>query len=697
MLPLQTKPARFAAVLADESVLREWLARAPLRQSDAIAIDLPTPAGGLLRFRIWESPIMEDGLARRYPGLHTYTATVAGKRAISAKIDLSPGGLHGYIFDGSNSYLIDPAGAPGAYIVYYRRDYTRPDGSDKMACAVPDHRAEAPESSQPFVQGRERKNGSARKTYRLALAADSEYCAAVDGPSPTKAGVLAKMITTLNRVNGVYERELSLSMVLVANEDTLIFIQNSPYSNTSGSAMLLQNQAVINGRIGAANYDIGHVFSTAAGGIAEIGSVCADALKAGGVTGQMSPTGDAFDIDYVAHEMGHQFGADHTFNASTGSCAGNIAPMDAFEPGSGSTIMAYAGICSVNDFQPHSDDYFHSRSLEEISTFITTGNGATCPAVIPGGGNNVALPPFAAGYSIPARTPFELEAPPAAGDSVRYCWEQRDLGDIGESLSNTRVAGPLFRSFPPAGGRTRVFPAPSQLIRGITAYDAEKLPDTGRTLHFGLTARQTAGGWGNFDFPDDRVTLNVVRTGAPFAVSFPAGGDTLAGGSLYAVRWETSGTDAPPIACSQVDIYLSTDSGYTFPVVLKSATPNDGAEIVRIPNLASTSAARIKVKGRDNVFFNLNRNGPFILLHSDQVAEGITISPVPATGLVHIYIPEDLGKAGLRITDAVGRVVWSGTASGDTNIAVDYWARGIYCVVIITDSGVHNTRLMVLR
>src|SRR5690606_22782836 len=180
---------------------------------------------------------------------------------------------------------------------------------------------------------------------------------------PTKLNVLSAMVTTINRVNGIYEKELSVSLELIGDNDTLIYLNGStdPFdANNNGGALLGQNQTNTNTVIGAANYDIGHIFSTDGGGIAFLGCVCANNQKARGVTGSPSPVGDPFDVDYVAHEMGHQFGANHSFNA----CSGTESQQNAFEPGSGSTIMAYAGICGpVNNLQANSHDYFHITSL----------------------------------------------------------------------------------------------------------------------------------------------------------------------------------------------------------------------------------------------------------------------------------------------------------------------------------------------
>ncbi len=708
----ELRPERFEAFTVAEPALREYLSTAPTDPVRGLVIDLPLPGGGFRSFRVWETPVMEPALAKKYPGIRTYTAEAVGNSQTTAKIDYSPAGFHAMVFDAAGTYFIDPYGkeADGSYIAYFKRDYSRPGGAG-MACEVGS--GEAPHSGETILSGNGlpalRLYGTVRKTYRLALACTGEYAAAVATTfPPTKAHVLTKMITTLNRVNGVYERELAVTMQLIANEDTLIFLDGTtdPYTNSSGSAMLGENQGVIDTRVGSANYDIGHVFSTGGGGIAFRGSVCQATVKARGVTGSPNPVGDAFDIDFVSHEIGHQFGADHTFNANTGSCAGNGAPNTAYEPGSGSTIMAYAGICGGgNDFQGNSDPYFHSASLEQITDYITLPRpGGSCPATVASSNANATMPAYAATYAIPFRTPFELTAPTAAdvtSDTLTYCWEQRNLGDFRSSLVQTRLNGPLFRSRPPVTSPTRVFPDPARFLFGLPLI-GEKLPDTGRTLAFRFTERDVYQGWGTFNFPEEQITLQVIHTGSAFTVSSPAGGETWIGGDLQTVTWNVVGTNAGAVNCPNVDIYLSVDGGYTWPYLVKAGTPNDGTEVVRLPNPETTFNARIKVKGSGNVFFNVSPVS-FTLekgtvgVGAHALADQITIAPVPAKDQVQITAPSAIGRLQVRVVNTLGQAVWTGTMQEKLDLPVRDWAAGIYHVQLFNESAIQTTRKIVVE
>jgi hypothetical protein len=700
------KASTFKIFTTSEIALKGYLGGVQDEYAKATIIALPTADGEYRNFRIWATPVMEAPLALKYPGIKTYTAEAVDRRQVTAKIDYTEAGFHAMVFDGNNTYLIDPfSGKPnGAYIAYYKRDVVATvDGG--QVCELDGSELLAGNNGENAL----RIHGTLRRQYRLALAADSEYCVAVAGINPTKAAVLAKMVTTMNRVNGIYEREIAVTMLMIANTDTLIFNTTAPdpYTNSSASTMLGQNQATVNARIGSANYDIGHVFGTGGGGIAQKGSVCSGGSKARGVTGSTNPQGDAFDIDYVAHEMGHQFGGDHTFNASTGSCAGNGVGNTSFEPGSGSTIMGYAGICGGgNDYQAHSDAYFHSASLEQITSFITTGNGALCPITSASTNQNASLAGFTASYSIPFRTPFELTAPQAidaTADTITYCWEQRNTGgnDFGKTLATTHIDGPLFRSFPPSVSPTRVFPALNRLITGAST-PGEKLPDTARTMTFKVTERDVYQGWGTFNFPDDAISLDVIQTVAPFTVSLPDASTVWTAGSYQVVVWDVAGTTATPISANNVDIMLSLNGGATFPYMLASGTTNDGIEGVFVPHLSvGSNKARVKVKGSGNVFFNINP-GEFEIVPNPagvggtSLPEGIVVSPTPATSELRIAIPNSIGAVQTKLVNTVGQNVWSGAVRGTGTIPVRDLPRGVYYLLFIAN-GESTSRKVLLQ
>jgi Developmentally Regulated MAPK Interacting Protein. len=684
-------PQRSLVYKLDVDALKQQLIALPANPNAAQDIQLPTPDGGTINLRAWQTPMMEEGLASRYPEIKTFTAS-AGK--ISAKIDITPAGFHAMVFDGTNTFFIDPYSGEsnGYYIVYYKKDYK---SDAERICKVKDEEHEliggGIEVGRPGLPGLTyRTSGTLHRTYRLALACTEEYSAAVGGPTPTTQSVLAAMVTTMNRVNGVYERELAISMQLVADNDLLIYITagSDPYSNGSASTMLNQNQTNINNVIGSLNYDIGHVFGTGSGGVASLASVCRSSNKARGVTGRNNPTGDPFDIDYVAHEMGHQFGAQHTFNANTGSCQDNGEQNVAYEPGSGSTIMAYAGICgSADNMQSNSDAYFHFASLNQILNNVESLTIASCPTTAATGNVPSVVPAIATAYTIPALTPFELIAPAATdidNNELKYCWEQADLGDF-EVSWNAAKLGPIFRSFTPVDSLVRVFPTLPKLLVGTTSYKGEKLADDSRAMSFKLTVRDILNGLGALNISDDEVDVDVFNTGAAFTVSTPATTDAWYAGSTMTVNWDVAGTAAAPINCSNVDIYLSVDGGYTYPYTLAQGVANDGSEDVIVP-VVSSENARVKVKGSGNVFFNLNPGNFRVHAWSTSVtgvsSNDINIYPVPAHNILNIEMKNSAASQ-VQILNTLGQRVWSGEVLQSATVNINGWAPGLYSLRII--------------
>ncbi|MEO5562007.1 MAG: zinc-dependent metalloprotease family protein, partial [Chitinophagaceae bacterium] len=374
------------------------------RIQNSATIELPMPGGTTAKFRVWESSMMEAGLASKFPGIKTFSGQGIDDPTATIKMDWTSRGFHAMVLsDITGNIFIDPYRQADInnYTIYFQKDlsYNKNFFEESYPQAAQEINNQAREMAGPCV-------GTSLRSYRLALACTFEYARAVSLPNPPDVNLaLAAMTTSMNRVNGVYEKELAIRMVFVNNITSLIYIaEPDPYTNNAGTTMLGENQTNVDGIIGSANYDIGHVFSTGGGGVATLNGPCGN-NKARGVTGLANPTGDAFDIDFVAHEMGHQFGGSHTFNATTGNCGGtNRSGATAMEPGSGVTIMGYAGICGANDLAAHSIANFHGISFDQISTFVSSGGGSGCPLVTPIT-NSIPVVTAGANFTIPRSTP----------------------------------------------------------------------------------------------------------------------------------------------------------------------------------------------------------------------------------------------------------------------------------------------------
>ena len=382
------------------------------------------------------------------------------------------------VISASGTVYIDPYSLNNTEycITYYKKDFYATNTKVRDSQCLLESTLVSPLISK-MVTG---QSGDILRTYRAAIAVTGEYTAFHGG---TVDDAMAAINTTLNRINGVYEREASFRLILIENNDQLVYIDSSsdPYSNGNTNAMISENQVNVDDVVGSNNYDIGHVYGTDSGGLAGLGVVCTNGQKARGVTGNGAPIGDPFDIDYVCHEMGHQFGGNHTQN---NSC--NRSNNAAYEPGSASTIMGYAGICPPN-LQNNSDDYYHTHSFDEI-TAHSNGEGFAndCAQQIESGNNIPVANAGQSDFSVPANTPFELIGSGNdidASDELTYCWEQYDLGPLTvenqDDLTSASGNQPIFRSFSPTTSPIRVFPRMNDLLNGTTTI-GELLPTYSR-------------------------------------------------------------------------------------------------------------------------------------------------------------------------------------------------------------------------
>lgn len=594
-------PVAYRTVTTDIPAMKRFLQNAPFDptgsniKSSELVLSLPMPDGNQLRFSVVESPVLHPELAARYPGIKSYLGQGIDDPYSSVCFDITSKGFHAMMFTLEGTVFIDPyrKGDTEHYISYFKKDFIPPPGKFK------EYFADDPILDKPAEIQREVPSGTQLRTYRLAVAVDSNY---YKFHGSTNLGATEAINTTMTRVNFVYVREVAIRFEVIAGNDQLYFTPTYmpyPYTVTGACDLRPQNQAIIDAIVGNANYDVGHLFAMSAGGCAIGNSPCNGGFKAWGVTGTDSPEGDPFDIDYVAHELGHQFNGSHTWNGNQGDCtAAQYVATAAYEPGSGSTIMSYAGICNSDNLQPNSDPYFHTHSFDQIVAYSTTGTGSGCPVVTPTG-NRAPTVNAGPNFTVPKSTPFTLtgSANDPDGDGLTYCWEEFDLGPQGPPNVST-TTGPIFRSFSPTSFPTRTFPKISDILNNTTTI-GEILPSIARTMTFRLTARDNRAGGGGVNYAS--MTLTVSGTAGPFEITSHNSFVSLCPGPTT-VTWSVNNTNT---LAGNVNIKLSTDGGITFPVTLAANTPNDGSESVNIP-CAFSNTARIKVEAVGNIFFDIS-------------------------------------------------------------------------------------------
>ena len=630
------KPVKFRGVSLNKEAMRSFLWSLPSEKNvnnrkNTPILEIPLPDGKIGRFNVWESSIQEPGLEAKFPEIKTFAGQGIDDPYATIRFDYSPYlGFHAQILsDVTGRIYIDPysRGDVNNYISYFHNDNKR---DARFECLTPD--SKDLQKTKSILAGPCR--GTVLTTYRLAVTCTGEYAQTLSGVTvgsatpglagPTHAGVVA----SANRVSGLYEQDLAIRLVLVLNNNLVEFLDPStdPFANDGSITELNLITGVINDLVGVANYDIGHQFCTnesggVGAGVAGLSVVCTG-NKGRGLTGRANPTGDGYDIDYVAHEMGHQFGALHTFN--TAACFGGAGAGGSYEPGGGTTIMAYAGICAASEnIQPNSDAIFHAKSFDDISNFLALGSGGSCGVTTPTG--NI-LPIITStpnnNISIPINTPFTLTATAtdANGDALSYNWEGWDIGPAGTWPSAaTSTDRPLFRTRVSKITGSRTFPdlrviaanypgtaAPSAMV-GLRG---EVLPQVARAMKFRLTVRDNRAGGGGVVSAGEGCQdatpfiVNAVGT-APFTVASPNGGESYSGGSSQTITWNVVETNAAPFNVTNVKISYSTDGGLTFPKVLALSTANDGKESVIIP-VGPTTTGRVKVEAIGNIFFDIS-------------------------------------------------------------------------------------------
>ena len=705
-------------------------------------ISLPNAAGALENFEVVEASNFEPALQAKFPDIRSFSGRGITDKLATLKLSISPQGIQTMIFRTEKAdEFIEPYSKDHAVYAVYASQ--REKGKLPWNCTTVDEKVTNELNDKVAASVITGRSGGNLKTLRLAQSVTAEYSNYFGATSASQVSlVLAAVNNTLTRCNGVYEKDLAVHLNLVANT-TDVFYYNAatdPYANASTGALGKWNsqlQNTLTSVIGEANYDIGHLFGASGGGgnAGCIGCICVNGSKGSGFTSPADgiPQGDNFDIDYVVHEVGHQLGANHTFSYSNEGTGVNV------EIGSGITIMGYAGITSY-DVAPHSIDIYHAVSIAQIQANLAT---KTCP-VTTAVTNSTPVVAAVSNYTIPKSTPFALTGSATdadAGDVLTYCWEENDNGGSQTGAksvaSPAKASGPNWVSFLPTISPTRYFPQLSTILTGDTvtgplpggdkSVKIEALSSIARALNFRLTVRDNAVysstapvNVAQTNFTDMVVTVSAAS--GPFRVTAPNTAVSYTGGSSQTITWDVAGTTVSPVSCANVKISLSTDGGQTFPTVLAASTPNDGSEVLTIPNTATTTA-RIKIESVGNIFFDIS-NSNFAITGSapncttafepnDKPANAAAIT-LGATNTAAISTSADIdfykitttatsnivyslaGPSGvnydLYIYNTSSKLLGSGTTSSATEtVSLNQQAAGTYYIRVVGKNGAFSS------
>jgi len=678
-VPLESKMQLPENTLFDLNLpsLRTNLSNTPERgvnsKSNTI-ISIPNAEGVLEKYSIYQNSSMDPALSAKYPEIKSYIGIGIDNPSATAHFSVSPLGFKSMVLAPDKSAVfIEPISADlKTYTVYRKSD--KKQSLTPFECSVIDQVG-------PKIDGalaRPNADDAILRTFRLAMSCTGEYTTYFGG---TKALALAAINNSITRCNGVFEKDFGARLIIIANTDLVIYTNatTDPYSAAASmSQWNAQLQSTLTSVIGEANYDIGHLFGASGGGgnAGCIGCICTNGSKGSGITSPANgiPSGDSFDIDYVAHEIGHQMGANHTFSMSNEGSGVNM------EPGSGSTIMGYAGITS-QDVQLNSDAYFHAVSIQQVTNNIKT---KTCQTNIATGN---AIPTANAGldYTIPKSTPFMLtgSGTDANGDALTYNWEQFDNAastatGASSAASATRTSGPTFRSYNSTTTPVRYFPRIQSVLTGATTtagteITVEALPSVARTMNFRLTVRDNRAG-GPANNSDDMV-VTVNATAGPFTVNSPNTAVSFVGGSSQTITWAVAGTTANGVNCANVDILLSTDGGTTWNNLLAS-TPNDGTQAVTIPNTPGTTN-RIMVKGTNHIFFDVSNTNFTITAGSAPDTVAPTAPTLSASGTTQTTTNLSWSGATDNIAVTGYDVFRNGSLIGSTTTATTFAVTGL--------------------
>ena len=656
-----------------------------------VILSFPNSEGKLENFRIIEASIFSPELQERYPNIRSFAGQGIDDPTAVLRFSISPLGFQGMIISAEKpaTFIEVFSDDITQYVVFKRKD--KLNYNDAFECSVVESANRLLDDSNNGF--RNNADDSILRTYRLAVSATGEYTNYHGG---TKALALAAINNTMTRVNGIFEVDFNVTMILIGNTDNVIYTNSGsdPYGNTTGNYNN-ELQTTLTSVIGESNYDVGHLFANLQnnGNAGCIGCVCVNNQKGSGWTSAAVPEGEFFDVDYVAHEMGHQFGANHTWTFN-----GNEGTNVQVEPGSGSTIMSYAGITGATDVQANVHPNFHAVSIEQVTDYIKSTSCQTNTNT----GNAVPVVNAGLDYTIPSGTAFVLEGAATdadAGDVLSYSWEQMDENNASTTYpSTTNTSGVAFRAYEPVADNKRYFPRLETIKTGSTSWQWEAVPEVSRTLNFRLVVRDNVAGGGTNN--SDDMVVSVTNSAGPFVVNSPNTNVSWDVGTTQTVTWDVAGTTGNGINAANVDIFLSTDGGDTYPITLATGVTNDGSHDIIVPNNPGAQN-RIMVRGSNNIFFDISNTDFTINLSAPTFS--LAVSPnsnescapatadyvIDLTSFLGFNAPVTLSTSGLPAGASESFSINPVTPTGSSVLTLDPGTAnfGTYNITVIADGG----------
>jgi hypothetical protein len=640
-VPLDLFPDHYTSAQLNYSSLKEKLAGI-VDKTKRLELAFPMPDGTFENFIVWESSVMEDGLAAKYPGIKTFQGRSLENPEMKIHFDYTYVGFHASIYSPESKIYIWPMAEnqDEFYLSFHLKDFPVEDlGLEPLQCGVHDfdsHNNIENTQTEEFIatdRSLEMEPVELRE-YKIAMAAAGEYSQAKGG---TISSVLSTFATSINILNQILEVDLGARLVLVDNTDNLIFLDpgSDPYSTPADLGTVLNiNPTLFTSSINENTFDIGHTFTNSCPGGGVVGlagrpSVCNDNImgnhKSRGATCHFSSNVSFVAFEIFSHEVGHQFAANHSFNYCQGN-EDNVNIGTGYEPGGGSTIMSYSGSCGNGNFTNSSDPYFNNGALEEMLFYTRIGAGNGCATKIDLGNHEPELElPYSNNFHIPISTPFELTAIASDPDNdpITYCWEQHNVGpssQLGFPMGNA----PTFRSFPPVNEPNRIFPRIGTIVNNGSSI-TEILPTYSRDLAFTCTVRDNHPEGGTVVI--EEVKFKATEEAGPFLVTNPnLSSAEWEVGDYVEVNWDIANTDQAPVNCQKVNIKLSLDGGFTYPITLIEGTFNSGSAFITVPDNV-TNQARVKVEAADNIFFDIS-NANFSIVPASEPGYSLKVDPI---------------------------------------------------------------------